>query len=62
MNPMWFLRMARWARHPPSKKQVKLVAVVAVIVIAIAAVEWLGFWPDWATVNPKGSMRLPHAN
>lgn len=44
----WFLRMAQWARNPPSEGRVKLVIAVVLICLAIVGIEWLGFWPDWA--------------
>ncbi|OWY15281.1 hypothetical protein B6V72_01410 [Thioclava sp. F34-6] len=58
MNYTWLLRMARWARRPPSMTQVKIVAVVTLAVIAIVVIEKLGYWPDWATVNPR-ALRAP---
>ncbi len=51
MNPRWFLRMSRWARHPPSQKRFYVVAVVLGIVLAIYALDRWGMWPDWATVE-----------
>ena len=54
MNYTWLLRMAKWVRRPPSMLQVKIAAVVIAIVIAIVVIDKLGFWPDWARVNPKG--------
>ena len=47
----WLLRMAKWARHPPSEKRVKAVLAIVVLCIAIAAAERLGLWPDWATAT-----------
>ena len=57
MNPIWLLRMARWARQPPSLQRVIIVAVVVVLCLGVAGAEWLWGWPDWLTVN--GRMRLP---
>ncbi len=57
MNPIWLLRMARWARRPPSMQRVILFAVVLVLCLAIAGAEWLWGWPDWLRVN--GRIRLP---
>jgi hypothetical protein len=45
------LRMAQWARNPPSMGQVLLWAVVLGLCLAVAGIEWLGLWPD--------SLRLP---
>lgn len=46
-----FLRMARWARNPPSEKQVILVFAIVAVCLVVAGVEWLGLWPDWATAD-----------
>ncbi|MCX7559884.1 hypothetical protein OS190_09925 [Sulfitobacter sp. F26204] len=54
MNPIWLLRMSRWARRPPSAKRVKLVFGIIALAAIIYAVERLGYWPDWATAE-----RLP---
>lgn len=51
MNLIWFLRMARWARNPPSWRRVLLVAGVVAACLALFAVERLGFWPDWLTTQ-----------
>lgn len=51
MNPLWLLKMTRWLRHPPSRRQVQTMAVVLVLVLAILGLEHLGLWPDWARVN-----------
>lgn len=41
------LRMARWAKRPPSQQRVILVISVIVICLVIAGIErWIGF-PDW---------------
>ena len=56
MNQMWLLRMARWLRHPPSPKRVKLVLAVLAACLALYAVErWIG-WPDALTAE---RMRVP---
>ena len=57
MNPLWLLRMARWARRPPPLQRVLIVAVVVVLSLGVAGAEWLWGWPDWLTVN--GRVRLP---
>jgi hypothetical protein len=51
MNPLWFLRMSRWVRRPPSQRRLLLVAVVIALVVAIWALERWGLWPDWATTQ-----------
>lgn len=51
---IWLVRMARWARHPPSARRVLLVAGVIAACLALVAVErWVG-WPDWLTVSGTG--------
>lgn len=58
MNPLWFLRLARWARHPPSLKKVMLIgAVLALCLLAVGVEKYVG-WPEWLTVNGKIG-RLP---
>ncbi|MCK8484146.1 hypothetical protein MUY21_08860 [Aliiroseovarius sp. S2029] len=47
MNPRWFMRMAKWARHPPSAKRVRLVFAVVAICAAIVIYEMLFGTPDW---------------
>ena len=58
MNPIWFLRMKKWARNPPSAARVKLVLGVIVACLLIFGYEWLFGWPDWLTPNrvPGGRM------
>lgn len=51
MNLRWLLRMSQWARHPPPMSRVILGAVVIGLCLALAGIEWLGFWPDWLSVN-----------
>lgn len=43
MNMRHLLRMARWARRPPSEKRVLLVLAVAAICVVLYALDrWLG--------------------
>lgn len=51
-----FLRMARWARHPPSMRRVMLVGAVIVLCLILFGIERLVGWPDWLTPNriPRG--------
>lgn len=46
MNLVHFLRMARWARTPPSRRRVLLVAVVIGACLALAGLEWAGLVPE----------------
>lgn len=57
MNPIWFLRMARWVRRPPSPRRVALVLTVIAACLVLFAVERFFGWPDWLTVN--GPARPP---
>ena len=54
MNMRHFLRMARLAKRPPSEARVKLVFGVIAFCLLLALVEYLGLWPDWATVDRIG--------
>lgn len=47
MNPIWFLRMARWARNPPPTARVKLVLGVVAICVVIVVLEKLFGFPAW---------------
>jgi len=51
MNPNWLLRMSRIARNPPSLRKVILVFGVIALAFVIWGVEWMGWWPDWATAE-----------
>ena len=54
---IWFLRMARWARRPPSEKRVKLVLGVIALVFALWGVEQLFGWPDALSLDPARRFR-----
>ena len=51
MNPIWLMRMSQWARNPPSAKRVKLVFGILAVAFVIFGIEWLGYWPEWATAD-----------
>lgn len=57
-NMMWLIRAAHWVRNPPSAGRVLLVVGVVVAVILLGTLDWLGWWPHWATVNPRGGRIL----
>jgi hypothetical protein len=60
MNYIWFLRMARWARNPPSPRMVKLVLGVVAACLALFAVEYFIGWPEFLTLEGEGrAHRLP---
>ena len=47
----WLLRMAMWARKPPSARRVVLVLIVIALCLGLYAIErWIG-WPDWLTAH-----------
>lgn len=46
------LRMAQWARNPPSARRVVLVLSVVAICLALAALEWAGYVPDNFGLTP----------
>ncbi len=49
---IWFVRMARWARHPPSQRYRTIVAVVLGLAAVMLAIEWIFGWPDALTPAP----------
>jgi hypothetical protein len=49
---IWFLRMARWVRNPPSEARVRLVIGVIMVVLILFAIERLIGWPDALTLEP----------
>ncbi len=54
----WFARMARWARKPPTWKQVKFVLVVIAICLAIWGLEQVfGLPGEWEPVRPPVRLR-----
>ncbi len=57
MNLIWLVRMARWARNPPSARQVILVLGIIAFCLALAGIELFVGWPDWATTGSGG--RVP---
>lgn len=58
-NMIWLLRAAKWARRPPSARMVKLVLGIVVAGLALVALEKMGFWPEWATMDLGRKPRLP---
>ncbi len=51
MNPIWFLRMSKWVRNPPSLGRIKLVFGVIAVCVLIVVLDRYGIWPDWATAE-----------
>ncbi|SFE77017.1 hypothetical protein [Roseivivax sediminis] len=59
MNPLWLLRMRKWAQHPPSWRRVLLVLAVVAICAALFALERWALLPEWMTADPRGPGRVP---
>ncbi len=57
MNPIWLVRAKRWVQNPPSAARIKLVFGIIAACIAIVGLEWLEYWPDWATADSLRSGR-----
>ena len=51
MTINWLLRMAKWARNPPSPARVRLVVSVVALCFALWGVEMIWGWPEALTVN-----------
>lgn len=56
MNPLiWLVRMSRWARNPPSPRIVALVFGIIAAGLVLVALDRLGLWPQWATLDRPAS-------
>jgi len=51
MNFRHLLRMSNWARNPPSEKRVKFVFGIILVCFVIGGIDYMGWWPDWATAQ-----------
>lgn len=58
MNMRHFLRMAKWARNPPSEKQVKLVLFVLAVSLLLFGYERLFGWPEWLTLEKPPRLKF----
>lgn len=58
-NLIWLLRASKWARRPPSEKAVKFVFAIIGLGLLLVLIEWLGYWPEWATLDQGRAPRLP---
>lgn len=54
MNPFWLLRMALWARNPPSAKRVAFVLAIVAACLLLYLVERTLGWPDFLTLDRMG--------
>jgi len=50
-NLTWLIRASRWVRNPPGPRRIKLVFGIIAAGLAMLALEKLGWWPDWATLE-----------
>lgn len=57
-NLGWLIRASRWARNPPSAKMVMLVLAIIAFGLALVGLEYVGLWPEWATVERQPRIRL----
>lgn len=56
-NPRHAFRMAKWARNPPSARQVKIFLVVIAICVALWGLEKMFGFPAWL-VPDRGGIRF----
>ena len=56
MRLIGLLRMAKWARKPPSAKMVRLGAVVLALCLVLLGIEYIFGWPDALTPNQTGRL------
>jgi hypothetical protein len=53
---LWLLRMAKWARRPPSEGMVRLVLAILAVCLVLWGIERLFGFPEALTPNftPRG--------
>ena len=51
LNLRQLMRASLLARNPPSEKRVKLIFGFIAAALIIAGIEWMVWWPDWATAE-----------
>jgi hypothetical protein len=49
----WLLRASKWARRPPSWRQVRVALIIVAVGLALFAIERFWGWPDFLTVNDR---------
>lgn len=52
MNFLWFLRMARWSKRPPSMQRVILVFAIAAACLTLFLIERYIGLPEWMSLEP----------
>ncbi|MDJ0628240.1 MAG: hypothetical protein QNJ44_08250 [Rhodobacter sp.] len=58
MSPIWFVRMTRWVRNPPSMGRVKMVLAIVAACLVLYGLERMFGWPDWLTPERFPSGRV----
>ncbi|MGB3147428.1 MAG: hypothetical protein WBA91_06680 [Paracoccaceae bacterium] len=53
MNLRQMLRLAQWARKPPSPRRMLFWGAILAVGLGLSAIEKLGYWPEILTVNPR---------
>lgn len=53
------LRMARWVRHPPSRRHLWVMIVVVAVAAFCVGFEYFFGWPDFLTVQRPPRHILP---
>ncbi|WP_306151842.1 hypothetical protein [Roseovarius sp. MMSF_3281] len=51
------LRLAVLARNPPSPRKALIVGCIVALTALVAGIDMLGWWPDWAQVEPRTRRR-----
>jgi len=56
MNPLWLLRLTRWARNPPSPHRAMVIFAIIALCLMLYGIESVFGWPDWLTPErlPRG--------
>jgi hypothetical protein len=58
VNPRFFLRMAKWARNPPSRRRVILVFSILAAALTLVALDRAGLWPEALTLAPRDRVKI----
>ena len=54
MEPLWLVRLSRWVRRPPSRRQAMVILAVVAMVLALAGIEAIWGWPEALTPTRAG--------
>lgn len=58
LDPHWLMRMARWARNPPSWGAFRFLLLIVVLCAALYAVDLIWGWPE-ALTPERINRRMP---